>query len=63
MAKASSTKKPVKKLLIEIRNDIIVSLHEEGYGPTDIGFIMNRPKQTVSDVVFARMKSRFSKRV
>ena len=45
-------KKPFRKeQLLEVRDEIIIMLADLGYGPTEIGFIINKSKQLVSYVL------------
>lgn len=52
-------KKGIQQHLLEVRNDVILTLHKDfDYGATDIAIIMNRTKQLVSHVLATHRKKK-----
>lgn len=46
------TKKHIQKLLVDIRNRVIMDLYwDDGLGPTEIGAVINQSKQLVNHVI------------
>lgn len=49
--------KPMRDMLIEVREEMILMLYDMEFGPTEIGFIMNKmSKQLVSHVLKKHIK-------